>query len=253
MSLTKVNGIYTSFVFEMLEPPFDYQFRLILIGDSTVGKSTLLRVFTDGTFSENCDPTVGVDFFAKIIEIKDGIRIKLQLWDTAGQEKFRSITRSYYRNSVGALLIYDVTRRASFEHLVDWLYEVRKHIEPSKAVYQVVACKTDLSANRQITREEGKAFADFFQLKFIETSAKNNHNVDLAFKTIAEDIYDKVVSGQFPLEDGWDGVRVGTSLLESSLYQNGHGHSGYSNLAGKSPRRDNSASLSPRRQRSSCC
>ena len=242
----------------MLEPPFHYQFRLILIGDSTVGKSTLLRVFTDGTFSEHCDPTVGVDFFAKIIEIKDGIRIKLQLWDTAGQEKFRSITRSYYRNSVGALLIYDITKRASFEHLVDWLFEVRRHIEPSKAVYQVVACKTDLTDDREIPRDEGKAFADFYNIKFIETSARDNLNVDLAFKTIAEDIYDKVVSGDFPLEEGWEGVRPGASVLETSLMTNGNTTSGYHNLTTKSfatshGRRDTIQSVSSRRDRSSCC
>nr|XP_050028350.1 ras-related protein Rab-39B-like [Dermacentor andersoni] len=121
----------------MVEPIFDYQFRLILIGDSTVGKSTLLKAFTDGKFHDVCDPTVGVDFFARLIEVKKDVRVKLQLWDTAGQERFRSITRSYYRNSVGALLLYDITRRASFEHLVDWLFEVKRHIEPHKVIYQV--------------------------------------------------------------------------------------------------------------------
>ena len=254
--LKQKNGLYSEFLVEMLEPPFHYQFRLILIGDSTVGKSTLLRVFTEGDFTENCDPTVGVDFFSKIIEIKDGIRIKLQLWDTAGQEKFRSITRSYYRNSVGALLIYDITKRASFEHLVDWLFEVRRHIEPSKAVYQVVACKSDLTKDRQISREDGKAFADFYNIKFIETSAKDNLNVDHAFKCIAEDIYDRVVSGEFGLEDTWEGVRAGTSLLESSMYMNGNTTaSGYHNLTTKSfaspSRRSNS--VSTRRAGSSCC
>ncbi|KAI1287558.1 Ras-related protein Rab-39B [Halotydeus destructor] len=209
----------------MIDPPFHYQFRLILIGDSTVGKSTLLRVFTDGQFTETCDPTVGVDFFARTIEIKNGIRIKLQLWDTAGQEKFRSITRSYYRNSVGALLLFDITRRSSFDHLVDWLFEVRRHIEPSKAVYQVVACKTDCSGEREVTTEEGKAFADFYNIKFVETSAKKRQNIELAFKMIAEDIYDKVMSGEFKLEDGWEGIRPGqvyTDLTTRSFMANGN-------------------------------
>lgn len=237
----------------MIEPPFHYQFRLILIGDSTVGKSSLLRVFTDGHFSETLDPTVGVDFFSKTVEIRDGIRIKLQLWDTAGQEKFRSITRSYYRNSVGALLIYDITKRGSFEHLVDWLFEVRKHIEPSKAVYQVVACKNDLNDEREIPQDEGKAFAEFYNIKFIETSARNNHNVDLAFKTIAEDIYDRVISGEFQLEDGWEGIRAGSSVME---YANGNSTSDYHTLTNKSwswrSRRESSRSPR-RRERSSCC
>ncbi len=100
-----------------VDPIFDYQFRLILIGDSTVGKSSLLRHFTDGTFAEVSDPTVGVDFFARVVRVDDGTRIKLQLWDTAGQERFRSITKSYYRNSVGALLVYDIGNADSFRHI----------------------------------------------------------------------------------------------------------------------------------------
>merc|ERR1712013_237827 len=86
----------------MVDPIYDYQFRLILIGDSTVGKSSLLRFFSDGKFAEVSDPTVGVDFFSRLVTVKGGARVKLQLWDTAGQERFRSITKSYYRNSVGA-------------------------------------------------------------------------------------------------------------------------------------------------------
>lgn len=117
---------------------------------------------------------------------------------------------------MGALLLYDISRRNSFDHLVDWLFEVRRHIEPSKAVYQVVACKTDVEDEREITTEEGKAFADFYNINFIETSAKSRHNVDMAFKMIAENIYDKVKSGEFQLEEGWEGIRPGQSCLESS-------------------------------------
>ncbi|XP_077485746.1 RAS oncogene family member Rab39 isoform X2 [Amblyomma americanum] len=178
----------------MVEPIFDYQFRLILIGDSTVGKSTLLKAFTDGKFHDICDPTVGVDFFARLIEVKKDVRVKLQLWDTAGQERFRSITRSYYRNSVGALLLYDITKRASFEHLVDWLFEVKRHIEPQKVIYQVVACKADMEVSREVSTEEGQAFAEFYGVKFVETSAKTGLNVERAFETIARDIYAKVES-----------------------------------------------------------
>ncbi|CAG2167851.1 unnamed protein product [Oppiella nova] len=197
----------------VFEAPFDYQFRLILIGDSTVGKSTLLRVFTDSSFTTWSDPTVGVDFFAKIITIRNGrVRIKLQLWDTAGQEKFRSITRSYYRNSVGALLLYDMTRRHTFDHLVDWLFEARRHIEPNRAVYQIVSCKSDMLDDREVTGEEGKAFADFYRINFIETSAKDRYNVDEAFRSIAEEIYDKVESGVFEVEEGWDGIKKGGTI-----------------------------------------
>ncbi|CAF4156434.1 unnamed protein product [Rotaria magnacalcarata] len=99
---------------------YDYQFRLIVVGDSTVGKSSLLRKFCDGVFSQDPDPTVGVDFNVRIIEVKPGVKVKLQLWDTAGQERFKSITRAYYRNSVGVLLIYDTTNYLKlFSTLID--------------------------------------------------------------------------------------------------------------------------------------
>ena len=161
----------------------------------------------------------------------------------------RSITRSYYRNTVGALLIYDITKRASFDHLMDWLFEVRRHIEPSKAIYQVVACKNDLNEEREVPRDEGKAFAEFYNIKYVETSAKNNENVDLAFKTIAQDIYDKVISGEFQLDDAWEGVRKGASIMDASLATNG---SGYHALTSQSRnwRVNSSSSRSNRRK---CC
>ena len=119
----------------MVDPIFEYQFRVILIGDSTVGKSSLLRNFTDGTFAEVSDPTVGVDFFARLVKVKDGTAIKLQLWDTAGQERFRSITKSYYRNSVGVLIVYDICNQDSYSHIPIWMLEAKRHIEPHKAVF----------------------------------------------------------------------------------------------------------------------
>lgn len=202
----------------MVEPIFDYQFRLIVVGDSTVGKTALLRAFTDGKFTQVCDPTVGVDFFARLIEVKDGVRVKLQLWDTAGQERFRTITWSYYRNSVGALLLYDISRRSSFEHLVEWLFEARRHIEPGRAIFEVVACKVDLESNRVVSTEEGEAFANSYGLSFIETSAKTGFNVEKAFTTIAQQIYEKIQSGEFKVQDGWDGIRTGFSRSDNPVH-----------------------------------
>ncbi|XP_059486056.1 ras-related protein Rab-39B [Neocloeon triangulifer] len=200
----------------MVEPIFDYQFRLILIGDSTVGKSSLLKYFTDGKFAELSDPTVGVDFFARLIEVKDGTRIKLQLWDTAGQERFRSITKSYYRNSVGALLVYDVCNRASFEHIPAWMMEARRHIEPHQPTFLLVGCKVDLvrsdgGQQRQVPFEEAKSFAKDQGIPFIETSARNGLNVERAFEIITQEVYDRVQSGEYKVEDGWDGVKSGYS------------------------------------------
>ncbi|XP_013394689.1 ras-related protein Rab-39B [Lingula anatina] len=193
----------------MVEPIFEYQFRLILIGDSTVGKSSLLKYFTEGKFSEVCDPTVGVDFFARLIEVKPGVRVKLQLWDTAGQERFRAITKSYYRNSVGALLVYDITKRVSFENLTGWLEEARQHIEPNKAVFLVVGHKADAEEDRQVTTREGKLLAEHNGLKFLETSAVTGLNVEECFLTVARDVYELLEQGKITVEEGWEGVKNG--------------------------------------------
>lgn len=276
----------------MIEVPFHYQFRIIVIGDTMVGKSSLLRTLSEGVFGD-MEPTVGVDFFSKIIEIKpkkhrhpqkttrsrsesinnshvkENIIIKLQIWDTAGQERFRSIVTSYYRNSIGIVLVYDITNRDSYDHLVDWFTEARRHIEPSpsptlspitqiapeksfnypsnypitstpnnnsswtkikrdatsstngnfhmnnndtsdslqinsisdqdcynkndlRMVYLVLGCKTDLESQRQVSFEDGQAFANLHGFKFIETSSKTNYNVNKAFQTLAEEIYDRI-------------------------------------------------------------
>lgn len=130
------------------------QFRLILIGDSTVGKSSLLRYFSDGKFAEVSDPTVGVDFFARLVNVRGGARVKLQLWDTAGQERFRSITKSYYRNSVGAVLAYDICNMESYKHIPVWLMEAKRHIEPHQATFLMVGCKKDLArTEREVPKE----------------------------------------------------------------------------------------------------
>lgn len=196
----------------MVEPIFDYQFRLILIGDSTVGKSSLLKYFTDGKFAEISDPTVGVDFFARLIEVRDGTRIKLQLWDTAGQERFRSITKSYYRNSVGVLLVYDICNRASFEHIPLWMMEAKRHIEPHRPVFALVGCKLDLirsGAVKEVTEDEVKAFASQHDLYHIETSARTGLNVEEAFAAVTQEVYNRIQSGEYKVEDGWDGIKTG--------------------------------------------
>lgn len=158
------------------------------------------------------DPTVGVDFFARLIEVEDGTRIKLQLWDTAGQERFRSITKSYYRNSVGALLVYDICNKASFDHIPIWMNEAKRHIEPHKPAFVLVGCKMDLasfSGCRAVELEEAKAFAKLHNIPHLETSAKNGANVEEAFRAITEQVYRRVKSGEYAIEDGWDGVKTG--------------------------------------------
>lgn len=334
----------------MMEVPYHYQFRIIVIGDTMVGKSSLLKTFSEGSFGE-IEPTVGVDFFSKIIEIKpkvvhnpaidshhtvnshtnygktDGnIIVKLQIWDTAGQERFKSIVTSYYRNSVGIVLVYDVTNRESYDHLIDWFTEVRRHVEPTpsptmspitqnppslkkqfndypltstpnnnkgnhydtdssvpslcksnknrsnsnnskdqctpnmsfnsliehsnqqqpyendsfRMAYLVLGCKTDLEEERQVSYEDGQAFADSYGFKFIETSSKTHYNVDQAFQLLAEEIYNKIsecgrlnrlhrtASGAHLTFDGTssqanEGIRIGP-LVENNnrLYNDSH-------------------------------
>ncbi|XP_064501302.1 ras-related protein Rab-39A [Pseudopipra pipra] len=188
-----------------------YQFRLIVLGDSTVGKSCLLHRFTEGRFPGplHSDPTVGVDFFSRLVEIEPGKRVKLQLWDTAGQERFRSITRSYYRNSVGGLLVFDLTNRRSFEHVKDWLEEAKMHVQPFQIVFLLVGHKCDLVSQREVTREEAEKLSSDCGMKYIETSAKDATNVEESFTILTRDIYELVKNGEISIQDGWEGVKSG--------------------------------------------
>uniref|UniRef100_A0A0N5BGY2 Ras-related protein Rab-39B n=1 Tax=Strongyloides papillosus TaxID=174720 RepID=A0A0N5BGY2_STREA len=190
--------------------PFYYQFRIILIGDSTVGKSSLLKYFSDGRFAEISDPTVGVDFYTRIVTLENGLRIKLQLWDTAGQEKFKSITRSYYRNSVGVIIAYDIQQRQSFENVEKWLVEAQDNVGgpfPDNCVFQLVGHKSDLHSQREVMYEEGSCFAKYHDMKFIETSACTGENVEECFLMITREIYKRFEKGELQLTDGWDGIK----------------------------------------------
>lgn len=170
-----------------------YVFKYIIIGDSGVGKSCLLLQFTDKRFEPLHDLTIGVEFGARMVPI-DGKSIKLQVWDTAGQESFRSITRSYYRGACGALLVYDVTRRETFTHLQAWLEDVKANTNTACTI-MLIGNKCDLEAKRQVPKEEGEAFAEENGLVFMETSAKTAMNVDEAFLRTANAIYQNVESG----------------------------------------------------------
>ncbi|EAN87884.1 putative Ras-related protein RAB2B [Trypanosoma cruzi] len=170
-----------------------YVFKYIIIGDSGVGKSCLLLQFTDKRFEPLHDLTIGVEFGARVVTIQQK-NVKLQIWDTAGQESFRSITRSYYRGACGALLVYDVTRRETFTHLQTWLEDAKANANTA-IVIMLIGNKCDLEAKRQVSREEGESFAKKNNLVFMETSAKTAQNVDDAFMKTAMMIYENVQSG----------------------------------------------------------
>lgn len=186
---------------------YTYLFKYIIIGDSGVGKSCLLLQFTDKRFVSEHHLTIGVEFGARIVELED-VHIKLQIWDTAGQESFRSITRSYYRGAACALLVYDVTRRDSFRHLTSWLEDAR-HNGSSNMSIILVGNKSDMKETAQITREEGEAFANEHGLLFLETSAKTGENVEEAFLLPARDILTKIQQGQYDIHHETLGVRLG--------------------------------------------
>ncbi|XP_008060584.1 ras-related protein Rab-2B isoform X1 [Carlito syrichta] len=186
---------------------YAYLFKYIIIGDTGVGKSCLLLQFTDKRFQPVHDLTIGVEFGARMVNI-DGKQIKLQIWDTAGQESFRSITRSYYRGAAGALLVYDITRRETFNHLTSWLEDARQH-SSSNMVIMLIGNKSDLESRRDVKREEGEAFAREHGLIFMETSAKTACNVEEAFINTAKEIYRKIQQGLFDVHNEANGIKIG--------------------------------------------
>lgn len=186
---------------------YAYLFKYIIIGDTGVGKSCLLLQFTDKRFQPVHDLTIGVEFGARMITI-DGKQIKLQIWDTAGQEAFRSITRSYYRGAAGALLVYDITRRETFNHLTTWLEDARQHSN-SNMVIMLIGNKSDLDARREVKKEEGEVFAREHGLVFMETSAKLATNVEEAFINTAKEIYEKIQEGVFDITNEANGIKIG--------------------------------------------
>lgn len=171
-----------------------FLFKYIIIGDSGVGKSCLLLQFTDKRFEASHDLTIGVEFGARMITIDEKL-VKLQVWDTAGQESFRSITRSYYRGAAGALLVYDVTRRETFDHLQSWLEDCSENSNMNLTIL-LIGNKSDLADKRAVSEEEGKQFAEKNGLMFIETSAKTAQNVEEAFLKTGRAIYDKIQKGE---------------------------------------------------------
>ncbi|XP_022869510.1 ras-related protein RABE1c-like isoform X1 [Olea europaea var. sylvestris] len=192
---------------------YDYLIKLLLIGDSGVGKSCLLLRFSDGSFTTSFITTIGIDFKIRTIEL-DGKRIKLQIWDTAGQERFRTITTAYYRGAMGILLVYDVTDESSFNILspfvkVDsfvrldirnWIRNIEQHA--SDNVNKIlVGNKADMDeSKRAVPTSRGQALADEYGIKFFETSAKTNMNVEEVFFSIARDIKQRLAESDSKAE-----------------------------------------------------
>ena len=168
----------------MEDEHYDYIFKVLLLGNSDVGKSSLLLRFAESVWNDSFVPTIGVDFKVKTVEIGDK-KVKMQIWDTAGQERFRNVVSTYFRGSNGILLIYDITNKDSFKNLESWLIEIEKNA--SENVLKIlIGNKCDLESERGITKEEGQAFANRNGMQFIETSAKMDTNVSEAFLTLGK-------------------------------------------------------------------
>ncbi|EYU43316.1 hypothetical protein ABFS82_08G134500 [Erythranthe guttata] len=173
------------------EDEYDYLFKLVLIGDSGVGKTNLLSRFTRNEFSLESKSTIGVEFATRSLPV-EGKVIKAQIWDTAGQERYRAITSAYYRGAVGALLVYDVTRHSTFESIERWLTELRNHTDPN-IVVMLIGNKADLRHLVAVSTEDGTSFAEKESLYFMETSALEATNVDTAFTEVLAQI-NRIVS-----------------------------------------------------------
>jgi Ras-related protein Rab-1A len=171
---------------------YDYLFKLLLIGDSGVGKSCLLLRFADHTYTESYISTIGVDFKIRTIDL-DGKTIKLQIWDTAGQERFRTITSSYYRGAHGIIVVYDVTDAESFNNVKQWLNEIDRYA-CENVNKLLVGNKCDLRSKKVVDFETAKDFADKLDIPFLETSAKAATNVEKAFLTMAAEIKNTIAN-----------------------------------------------------------
>jgi len=193
----------------------EYLFKVVIIGDSAVGKSNLLSRYARNEFNLHSKATIGVEFQTQSMEI-DGKEVKAQIWDTAGQERFRAVTSAYYRGAVGALVVYDISRRTTFDSVSRWLQELNTHSDTTVAK-MLVGNKSDLGNIRDVSVEEGKNLAEAEGLFFMETSALDSTNVKTAFEIVIKEIYNNVSRKVL----NSDSYKAELSLNRVSLTNNG--------------------------------
>lgn len=187
------------------------------MGDSGVGKTSLLLSFTSNQFVEEQKSTIGIDLKLKLMNV-DGKRLKLTIWDTAGQERFRTLTSSYYRGAQGIIFVYDVTRRETFENVKNWIKEVNSFSTHEDAVQMLVANKIDVESKRIVTKDEGRIFARSKNMLFIETSAKTEVGVAQAFEELVLKIIDipSLIQGDESISDlSMEGISDGSLCFGS--------------------------------------
>ncbi|KAH9400633.1 PREDICTED: ras-related protein Rab-10-like [Rhagoletis zephyria] len=198
----------------MSKKNYDLLFKLLLIGDSGVGKTCILFRFSDDAFQTTFISTIGIDFKIKTIDLK-GKRIKLQIWDTAGQERFHTITTSYYRGAMGIMLVYDITNSKSFDNIAKWLRNIDEHASED-VEKMILGNKCDMQDKRVVSKDRGETIAREHGIRFLETSAKANINIDRAFLDLAEAILNKQTAGQMQ-QDKQDKVNISKPESKSTV------------------------------------
>ena len=186
---------------------FNYLLKYVIIGDSGVGKSNILLRYINDTFSEEFKATVGVEFGAKNLQVNGRI-YRIQIWDTAGQENFRSIARAYYKNSVCACIVYDITNRNSFNSIQSWIDDCTKQT-PKTILYILIGNKNDLKDRREVQYEEGAEFAKKRNMIFLETSAKTGNNINSIFDKTVNQIDKNILDNIYDLSNENCGIRQG--------------------------------------------
>ncbi|XP_044143950.1 ras-related protein Rab-42 [Bufo gargarizans] len=167
---------------------WDFQFRVLLLGDSGVGKTSLLRRYTEDEFTDTTGPTVGVDFCSRIEEPEAGVKVRLQFWDTAGQERYRAVTRSYYRNAACVILLFDLTAHKTFESIKNWHMEVTDRAQPQPLLFLLLGTKSDMHEQRNVSQEEAQSLAHSIRAPYLETSARTGSNVSAALSLLCREL-----------------------------------------------------------------
>jgi Ras-related protein Rab-1A len=167
---------------------YDYIYKILLLGDSAVGKTCFLLRYSDDTFTDNHISTIGLDYRFKIITLENEKIVKLQIWDTAGQDRFRAITKNYYKGAHGIILMYDITNVGTFNNIKNWVMQIKENTN-EKVKIVLVGNKVDEEEQRKVSTQQGELLAKDYNLQFFETSAKNNIRVEEVFGYVTREIY----------------------------------------------------------------
>lgn len=203
---------------------YDFIFKFIIIGDSNVGKSSLMTKFIYDSMINDYESTVGVDFGSKIIDVNNK-KIKLQIWDTAGQESYRSITRSYYKNTACCLIVFDITNKKSFENISRWIDELYI-IKPNPIITTLIGNKYDMKTDRKVTYTDAITLAIKNNMEYYETSAINNKNIEKIFFNNCEKLIEKIIRGNLKEENGFK-FRGNQTSVKLDIYEKNNKYNKY--------------------------